>query len=66
MEVKTLYTYLNSKLDKVTSSLDKPNCQFIEGVHIIADEGKAITKGGKNFYPVKDENSADGWYEVDY
>jgi hypothetical protein len=34
-------------------------------VRIIADPGKSITKDGVNLYPAKDEDSLDGWYEVD-
>jgi hypothetical protein len=49
----------------LTVSPNKPEGEYTEGVRIIADPGKAITKDGVNFYPAKDEDSLDGWYEVD-
>lgn len=32
---------------------------------IIADEGKAVTNDGENFYGSIDVDSTEGWYEVD-
>lgn len=49
----------------VTVSPIEPNCEYTEGVRLVADKGKLITKNGIDFYTVKDENSAEGWYEVD-
>jgi hypothetical protein len=49
----------------VTDTPIKPDGEYTERVRLVADKGKLITKDGVNFYPVKDEDSADGWYEVD-
>ena len=49
----------------MTVSPNKPEGEYTEGVRIIADPGKAITKDGVSLYPAKDEDTLDGWYEVD-
>lgn len=49
----------------VTVSPIKPEGEYTEGVRLVADKGKLITKDGVNFYTVKDEDFAEGWYEVD-
>jgi hypothetical protein len=49
----------------VTDTPIKPDGKYTERVRLVAGKGKLITKDGVNFYTVKDENSADGWYEVD-
>jgi hypothetical protein len=48
----------------LTVSPNKPEGEYVEAVRIFADPGKVITKDGVKFYPAKDENSLDGWYEV--
>lgn len=37
----------------------------VAGVRLIADDGKALTKDGIEFYSVKDVESDEGYYEVD-
>jgi hypothetical protein len=42
----------------------KPEGEYIARVRMIPTEGKVLTKDGKTFYPMKDDDSDAGWYEV--
>lgn len=37
----------------------------VDKIHLVADEGKLLTKDGLTFYCCVDVDNADGWYEVD-
>ena len=64
MKIKTLYRY--TRVDGGTSvSPNKPEGQCTELKRIFADPGKVLTKDGKDFYSVIDDNSTEGWYEVE-
>ena len=64
MKVITLYKYTRED-GGITVSPNKPESEHAELVRIIADEGKRITKDGEKLYTVIDQETADGWYEVD-
>lgn len=64
MIVNALYRYERAD-GGITISPNKPDCEYTELVRIIADEGKVVTKDGKDVYCVIDADSADGYYEVD-
>ena len=64
MTTKPLYKYKRGD-GGVTVSPIKPDAEYTEMVRLIADEGKALTKDGKDLRSVVDADSADGWYEVD-
>ena len=51
----------------VTVSPLKPadGTPYTEGVRLIADEGKMLTKDGVNFTSCIDTETAEGWEEVD-
>lgn len=51
----------------VTVSPLKPadGITYTEGVRLIADEGKALTKDGVNLTNCVDTETAEGWAEVD-
>lgn len=64
--MKTVKLYKYKRADGGTTvSPIKPNVEYIEACRLVADEGKALTKDGKEFTPCVDVDSADGWYEVD-
>ena len=64
MIVKPLYRYRRED-GKIADSPIKPEGEYTERVRIIASEGKVLTKDGKQFFPVKDADSTEGWHEVD-
>ncbi len=50
----------------ITVSPEKPEgVKYTEAVRIIADEGKLVTKDGVNFYSIIDDESIEGYYEID-
>ena len=49
----------------ITVSPIKPEREYTEQIRIIAGEGKRITKDGERLYVVKDDDSDEGYYEVD-
>ncbi len=64
MQTKTVYKF--KRADGGTSvSPCKPETEYTERVRIIADEGKAVTKDGVNLFFVIDDDSADGYFEID-
>ena len=64
MKIITLYRYKRGD-GGITVSPIKPDVEYTELVRLVADEGKSLTKDGENLYGVIDQDSADGWYEVD-
>ena len=64
MKIKPLYRYERED-GGITNSLNKPDCEYTERVRLIAEKGKLLTKDGENFCRVIDQDTADGWYEVD-
>ena len=64
MIIKELYCY-EREAGKVTVSTEKPECDYTLRFRLIADEGKELTKDGKNFTSVVDVDSTEGWYEVE-
>ena len=64
MNIKPLYRFKRED-GGITVSPIKPDGEYTEKVRMIADEGKAITKDGENFYSVIDADSAEGYYEVE-
>ena len=64
MKPITLYRY--KRVDGgITDSPIKPDCEYIERVRLVADEGKMLTIDGFTLYKCKDVDTAEGWYEVD-
>ncbi len=64
MTTKTLYKFKRGD-GGVTVSPIKPDAEYTEMVRLIADEGKALTRDGKDLRPVVDTHDPAGWYEVD-
>ncbi len=64
MIINKLYRY-NRARGGITVSLNKPNCEYTELVRLMADEGKRLTKNGEKLYSVIDQETAEGWYEID-
>ena len=64
MNTRVLYKYTREN-GGITVSLNKPKGEYSELVRIVADDNKRITKDGENLYTVIDQETADGWYEVD-
>jgi hypothetical protein len=64
MQTIKLYKYKRAE-GGITVSPNKPNTECTEMLRLVADEGKALTKDGKEFTPCADVDSADGWREVD-
>jgi hypothetical protein len=64
MQIIKLYKYTRAD-GGTTVSPNEPNTEYTEMLRLIADEGKALTKDGKEFTPCVDVDRADGWYEVD-
>lgn len=64
MKTKVLYKYTREG-GGITVSVNKPECEYTELVRIIADDNKKITKDGENLYTVIDQETTDGWYEID-
>lgn len=64
MQKIKLYKYERAE-GGITISTNEPNTEYTEMLRLIADEGKALTKDGKEFTPCADVDSADGWREVD-
>lgn len=63
MRIKPLYRYRQSD-GRVVDSPIKPEAEYTTRVRMIASEGKVLTKDGVKFYPMKDDDSDAGWYEV--
>lgn len=63
MRIKPLYRYRRAD-GKVVDSPIKPEGEYTARVRMIASEGKVLTKDEKTFYPMKDDDSTEGWYEV--
>lgn len=64
MKTIILYRYIRED-GGITVSPNKPETEYTELVRIIADEGKKITQDGEKLYSVIDQETAEGWYEVD-
>lgn len=64
MKIKTLYRYERED-GGITVAPIEPECEYTEGMRLVADEGKALTKDGENLFSVIDVDSDEGWYEVD-
>lgn len=64
MKIITLYRYARED-GGITVSPIKPDAEYTELVRLVADEGKSLTKDGETFYGVIDQETAEGWYEVD-
>lgn len=64
MEIKKIYRY-EREPGKVTVSPEKPEGEYTKRFRLIADEGKALTLDGENFFDVIDVASTEGWREVD-
>ena len=64
MQKIKLYKYERAE-GGTTISPNKPNTEYTEMLRLVADEGKALTKDGKELTPCADVDSADGWREVD-
>lgn len=63
--MRTIPLYRFKRADGgVTDSPKKPQGEYTERVRIIADKDKAITRDGVKLYSVKDEDTIEGWYEV--
>lgn len=63
MRIKPLYRYRRAD-GRVVDSPIKPEAEYTTRVRMIASEGKVLTKDGVKFYPMKDDDSDAGWYEV--
>lgn len=63
MEIRTLYRYEREN-GKVTVSPNKPDTEYTECLRLIADEGKILTNGETETSCI-DEDTADGWTEID-
>lgn len=37
----------------------------VEKTHLVADEGKQLTRNGTDYFSCVDVDSIDGWYETD-
>lgn len=65
MIVKNLYRYERAP-GKFSVSFEKPEGkEYTELFRLIAEEGKAITNDGKEFYACIDTDTVTGFYEVD-
>lgn len=64
MITKPLYKYKRND-GGVTVSPIKPATEYTTMVRLIASEGKALTKDGKDLRSVVDTDSAIGWRVVD-
>lgn len=64
MTIITLYRYIKNNGDTVFSPR-RPNKEHTEYVRLIADDGKILTKDGVTFYHIIDQESQEGWYEVE-
>lgn len=63
MQVKRLYRYARPD-GGITDSITRPNCEYIDRVRIIADDGKALTNG-ETVTTCVDTDTAEGWWEID-
>ena len=63
MKIKPLYRYKRED-GKIADSPIKPDREYTVRVRMIASEGKVLTKDGKTFYSMKDDDSEEGWYEI--
>ena len=63
MTVKELYCYEREE-DKITVSVEKPDCDYILRFRLIADDRMLLTKDGENFTKCVDVESIGEWYEV--
>ena len=64
MEVKELYRY--QRVDGgISVSPVKPEGEYAITYRLIADEGKALTKNGKDLYEVIDVDTTADWYEIE-
>ena len=64
MQTIKLYKYTRDN-GGVTVSPVKPDCDYVECVRLVSDEGMALTKDGVNLTSCVDTDSTDGWYEVE-
>ena len=64
MQIIALYKYERED-GGITVSPVKPDTEYAEMFRLVADEGKALTKDGKELMPCVDVDSADDWREVD-
>lgn len=64
MEVKELYRYRRAD-GGITVSPNKPEGEYTIAYRLIADEGKVLTKNGKDLYEVIDVDTTADWYEIE-
>lgn len=64
MKFITLYKYKREG-GGITVSPNKPDGEYTELVRIVADKGKRVTRDGENLYIAIDQDTVDGWCEVD-
>ena len=63
MIIMTTYKYSEGG-NRYAVSPRKPDCEYTEGVRLVAEQGHALTKDGINYFYCIDVDSADGWLEV--
>lgn len=63
MIIMTTYKYKEGEHGYAVSPR-KPDCEYTEGIRLIAEPGHAITKDGINYFYCLDVESADGWLEI--
>ena len=52
--------FIGTSLYKYGDGTEKPK------IHLVADEGKALTDNNEDFWHCVDVDSIDGWVEVDF
>ena len=63
MQKINLYKYSRPDGGTTVSPI-KPDCEYIEMIRLIADEGKAL-QNGDNTTSCVDAESVEGWIEID-
>lgn len=64
MRIVPLYKYERESGGTTVSPI-RPNCEFVEMLRLVADEGKMLTNNGEDFSSCVDADTIIGWYEVD-
>lgn len=63
MQYIKLYKYKRAD-GGTTVSPKEPDVEYVEGLRIVAEEGKILTNGQEQTY-CKDVDSVEGWTEID-
>lgn len=64
MQVVNLYKYLREDGGTTTSPTKPEGIEYSIICRLIADEGKAVTNDGTNWYTCIDVQDSAGWYEI--